>query len=175
MCRTYNQNHASRAVTLIELLIATALVGILVGAVGMVYNAGFKVFYSQFTRSSIKGEAGRAFLNMSRELRQASSITSAGPSSLTFTADTNNDGIDETIQYAWSGTLNDPLNRVSAPLTNPLITSVNALAFSYYDVNNNPLAFPVTASQVRLLSIDITAVQGDEAIQLRARVDLRNI
>jgi hypothetical protein len=140
----------------------------------MVYDSGFRPFYSQNTRSGIKGESGRSFVNLARELREATSLTAATQTGVTFTTDTDDNGVNETIQYTWSGTAGTALQRVSGATT-PVIQSVNSLAFAYYDSGNNLLSFPVTASQVRVVSLDVTATSQDETFQLRSRTQLRNL
>lgn len=164
----------NRGFTLIELLITIVLVSILLGSIWMVYSVGFKTFYTQGTRTGIKGEVGRVLINVSQELRQATSVASAQAASLSFTLDSDNNGIDETLQYTWSGVVGEPLNRISS-ITTPAVDSVNSLAFSYYDENNNLLSFPVVPSQVRLVAIDIIATDKEETFHLQSNIDLRNL
>lgn len=171
MCRIHK---VYKGLTLLELLITIVLVSTLLGAIWMVYKAGFDTFHTQFTRTGIKGELGRALINISRELRQASSMTDAQQRSLSFTLDTDSDGVGETIQYTWSGIAGEALNRVSVSTT-PVVNSINTLSFSYYDANNNLLSFPVTASQVRLVVVALTASDKDETFSLRSDIRLRNL
>ena len=159
------------AFTLIELLITIVLVSILIGAVWMVYDTAIRTFYTQWTRTGAKGEAGRMLVNISQELRQANSVTTSQQTNLIFTADTDSNGVDDTIQYTWSGNAGNPLNRVST-VTTPVVNSVSALTFSYYDANNNST---IVASQVRLVAIDVTVTDKDETFALRSRVRLRNL
>ncbi len=165
--------------TLLELLITLALISILLGAIWLVFYSGSRVFYNQWSRIGIKGEASRVFFNISQELRKATSVVSATQTSFSFTLDSDNNGVDETLQYAWSGTAGTPLNRIlvlPAPsFTIPVVKSVNSLAFSYYDANNNLLSFPVTTSQVKLVAIDLTVVDRDETFNLRSKERLRNL
>ncbi len=160
--------------TLIELLITLVLMFALVGVLWGVFNTGLTTTVTESLRSSIKGESGRGIIRMGNELRQALSVTTAQATNLTFTADTDNDGVAESIQYTWGGTAGNPLNRV-ASTTFPLVNSVNSLAFSYYDSNNNLLSFPVTASQVRVVGVNITAKSQDETFQTRSEYRLRNL
>jgi len=165
--------------TLLELLITLALISILLGAIWLVFNSGTRAFYNQWTRIGIKGEVGRGFFSMSQELRQATSIVSATQTALTFTLDSDSNGVDETLQYTWSGTAGTPLNRVSVSptpsFTIPVVKSVNNLAFSYYDASNNLLSFPVPISQVKLVAIDLTAADRDETFNLRSKERLRSL
>lgn len=163
--------------TLIELLISIMLVSAVLGAIWMIYGTGLEVFYNQMFRYDIKDQINLAFITMTKELHQTLSITAATATSVTFTADINSDGVNETIQYTWSGTPGAPLNRVVGSSTNTLVRSVNSLAFSYYAANSNttPLSFPVTVTQVQLIAIDATAIKGSETFRLRTKVYLRTI
>ena len=184
MCRTSNscqRGGKRRGFSLIELLIVLALVCLLLAGIWSVYNSGIMVFASQEGRSAIKAEAGRLFYNIAPELRQAVSLSSAQENSLSFAWDTDANGVEETIQYVWSGTQGEPLNRVltstvpALTTTHPAVSSVNSLSLSYYDANNNLLSFPVTASAVRSVAIDLQAQDNDEIFPLRAMVRLRNL
>lgn len=168
------KDSAVKAFTLFELLITFIFISILLGATWMVYNTGFKMFYSQLTRSGIKAELGQMVINIGRELRQAASVAEARQTNLTFNADTDFDGIAQTLQYTWSGVSGEPLYRIS-DVTTAVVNSVSGLAFSYYDANNNLLDFPVTASLVRLVGINASVIDKEEAFQLSIKVDLRNL
>ena len=178
MYRTYKTNHAF---TLIELLITIVLISFLLGSIWLAYNAASRIFYNQFTRSGIKGESGRFLINIAGEMRRASAVTSAQQAFSTFTLDTDDNGVDETIQYTWSGTAGEPLNRTltsttpSFTTTTPVVGSVTNLDFSYYDASGNLLSFPVTGSPVRLVAIDLTAASKDETLNLRSKISLRNL
>jgi len=138
------------------------------------YGSGFESFYSQNLRTGVKGEAGRGVVRMAEELRQAASLTNAQSSSLTFTYDLDDDGDDDTIQYTWPGTVGTALQRIGDVTTN-LVNSVNDLTFSYYDSSNNLLSSPVTVSNVRIIAMDLTVSNQDEAFHLRSQVRLRNL
>ena len=111
-------------------------------------------------------------IRLASELRQASSVTTAQAATLTFAADTDKDGADESIQYTWSGTSGQPLNRIVGTTTTRIVNTVSSLAFTYFDENNTQLSFSVTVSQVKLVLIDLTVTDGDEVFNLRNRVRL---
>ena len=114
-----------KGLTLIELLISSLLISIMLGAIWMIFHTGYTVFYGQYARQNIKDQASYAFLTMTNELHQAPSVTAATATSVTFTADLNNDGVNETVQYTWSGTAGQPLNRVVGTQTTGLVRSAN--------------------------------------------------
>jgi len=159
------------ALTLIELLISVILISILVGAVWVVYNVGSRSFQSQWARSGLKSEAGRALYYMGHDLRVATAVTTSSATALTFTADVDGNGSNDTIQYAWSGVSGAPLNRTLVT-TVPAIRSVNSLAFTYYDSSNNTTTTP---SAVRVVSVNVTVADKNESFTLRTNFDIRNL
>lgn len=160
--------------SLVELIITVVFFSILLGALWLVYDSGFRPYYSHEERTGIKGEMSRSLISLAQDLRQASAMTTAQLNNLTVSVDSDDDGVVESIQYTWSGASGAPLERISGSTT-PLVHSVSSLAFSYYDASNNLLTFPVTASQVRVVSIDLTAIDQDETFQLRTQTRLRNL
>lgn len=163
-----------QGMTLIELVITLVFVFILVGMLALLYQAGFSTAFNQSNRMVEKGTSSRALILVGQELRQATAITSAQLRSLSFTADPDFNGAEETLQYTWSGTAGESFNRVSTSTT-PLVPNVTALSFSYYNAGNALLSFPVTASQVRLVALDMTVTDGDETFQLRNQIRPRNL
>lgn len=151
------------------------MVAALITALWAVYKANFSAFYSQGTRSNIKGETGRAVAFLTNELRQAASLTTATATNLVFTLDTDGDGDDDSVQFTWGGASGNPLNRASGGATTPLVSSVSSLAFSYYDSSNTLLTLPVTLLQVKSVLITLTSTNGDETFTLRSQVSLRNL
>lgn len=147
----------------------------MLGAVWVIYTTGFKVFHGQLSRYDIKSETSLAFITMTRELHQASSITSATPTSVTFTADLDSDGVAETIQYVWGGASGAPLNRIAGAATKTMIRSVRSIAFTYYNTNNILLSVPVTPANVHLVAVDVVAFKGDETFHLRTKIFLQMI
>ena len=170
----------SKGLTLIEMLISIVLVSAMLGAIWVVFNTGFQVFYNTLGRQDIQSQASSALITMTNELHQAASVTAATGTSLTFTADANSDGIFETIQYSWSGVAGAPLNRISGTQTtamvrsidNPIPLSSNPL-FTYFGANNSVLGTTPTVSQVTLVAIDLYTASGSETFHLRTKVFLR--
>lgn len=166
---------AKNGLTLIELLISVLLISTMLGTVWAIYHTGFTVFYNQLSRYDIKGETSLAFMTMTGELHQALSVTAATATSITFTADLDSNGVNETIQYTWSGVAGAPLNRVVGTATRTLVHSVQDLMFSYYNTNNVLLSVPITVADVHLVAVDATAVKGNETFHLRTKIFLETI
>ena len=168
-------SRTSKGLTLIELLISIMLISAMLGAVWVIYSTGLKVFYGQVSRYDIKGETSLALITMTKELHQALSITAATATSVTFTADLDSNGVNETIQYTWSGTPGAPLNRVVGTVTKTLVRSIQSIAFTYYNTNNVLLSVPVTLANIHLVAVDATAVKGNETFHLRTKIFLQTI
>ncbi|MCX5665675.1 MAG: prepilin-type N-terminal cleavage/methylation domain-containing protein [Candidatus Omnitrophica bacterium] len=168
-------SRTSKGLTLIELLISVMLISVILGAIWVVYSTGVIVFSGQTSRYDIKDETSLAFITMTKELHQALSITAATATSVTFTADLDNNGVNETIQYTWSGTAGAPLNRVVGAATRTLVRSVQSIAFTYYNDNNVLLSVPVTLANVHLVAVDTTAIKVDETFRLRTKIFLQII
>ena len=175
-------SRTSKGLTLFELLISILLISAMLGALWMIFHTGLTVFYGTAGRQNIQDQASVAFTTMTNELHQAQSITAATGSSVTFTADTNGDGVNETIQYTWSTTAGAPLNRVIGTQTTALVRSVNNPPpltinplFHYYGANNADLGLTPTVTQVQLILIELYTTSGSETFHLRTKVALRCI
>lgn len=169
-------SRTSKGLTLLELIISVLLISIMLSAVWTIYHAGFTVFYNQVSRYDIKDQLSSAFITMTNELQQATSVTAATATSAVFYADINSDGIDEKIEWTWSGVSGAPLEeRVNDTETKALVRSISAFAFSYYGANNVLLSFPVTLSEIQLVAVDAVAVKGDETFHLRTKICMRTI
>ena len=163
--------------TLVESILTIMLVTALLFALFYVFMGGLRTAYFQTVRRGAKGEMSVAMINLAKELRQAVSVTAAQAGSVTFTLDSDDNGQDETLQYVWSGSSANPLNRTqsfpSPSYTVPVVQAVSNLSFSYYDSSNTLLSFPVTASQVRAVAADMTVSNLDETFHLRSEIKLR--
>lgn len=170
----------SKGLTLIELLISVLLISAMLGAIWVIFHTGLQVFYGTLGRQDIQSQSSAAFETMTNELRQASSVTAATAASIIFTADTNGDGVSETIQYIWSGVTAEPLERIVDAQTTVLVRSVNnppPLAtnplFDYFGYDNVALGITPTVSQVRLIEMDLYTASSSETFHLRTKVTLR--
>ena len=167
--------------TLLELIITVALISVMLGALSMLYSSGLSVFSSQETRSSIKYDAGRFLITMAAELRLADALTIANQTLIVFSVDSDANGVNEAIQYAWPGVQAQVLNRTltstvpAYTITTPAVNAVNNISFSYYGANNSLLSFPVDAAQVKLVSVNLMVSDNDETFLLRSQARLRNL
>ena len=165
----------SKAFSLIELIITLVLVGILLSFLTFSYLVAMRGWDAEMKRHSPLFEAAKAFERIGEEMRSMNSVTTAAQASVTFVEDVDDDGVDETIIYSWSGVSGENLNRQEDAVTTILANNVTNFAVQYYDSSNNELGFPVTASQVRAARFSLTTARGDDSFSLRTEFRPRGL
>jgi prepilin-type N-terminal cleavage/methylation domain-containing protein len=140
-----------RGFSLAELLVVSAVVGVLMAGVVTLYQQGVQAYVAGSNRVETQQNARTSMALMERELRSARSITAvASASDLTFV---NQEG--QTIRYHLSGTT---LNRVQSGVTRVLLGGVEAVTitcYSAFDVGTGTYTTTTTPAQVRVLRLDI--------------------
>jgi len=96
MTRWRNQ----KGFTIPELLVSVAVVGLLLAAVLLIHQGTLQTYVFNSTSTETQQNARFALDRMAREIRQASAITTAAATSITFTAQ---DGV-TVVTYALTGT-----------------------------------------------------------------------
>ena len=163
--------------TLIELLIVVILFFILTGVAITAFTVGLRSWDSGLNRTDVRLESGRAMERMVRDISQASSITNAKDDTITFLVDLDDDGNDETVTF---DVISNDLVRTVDGTDIPLATNVDALTFSYRDLNDDLMNPPGdTANQtkrdnIRIVLISIDMSRGDETFNLSSSVYVRN-
>lgn len=176
------KNQIQSGVTLAEIVVVVAIIGLMVNVVGSFQRNVF--YYSGVARDSLTtAQDARTILRtMTTELRSASPsgtgaypIVTAGTSSIIFFSDVDGNGVKERIQYFASTTklyrgvivptgfplmyvaADEKLTLISSNLRNTASTTI----FTYYDGNYNgststaALAQPVAVSAIRLVQISL--------------------
>jgi prepilin-type N-terminal cleavage/methylation domain-containing protein len=151
-----------RGFTLAEILVATAIIGMVMAGVFLIQRQGQHAYSFGSNRVETQQNVRVALDLITRELRSAQSLTTfSGASDVTFV---NQNGV--TIRYALtSGTL----NRTVAGTTTALIGGVQGLQFTYYkvyDVYNGTYTSTTNATeanQVKVIRISL-ATNTEEAV-----------
>ncbi|MBI5591872.1 MAG: prepilin-type N-terminal cleavage/methylation domain-containing protein [Deltaproteobacteria bacterium] len=188
--------------TLIEVMIAIAMTGIVMGAI---YGIFFSANQTYFTQDAVTDTQQRARIGldfMVRDIRIAgldpmgtavAGIEAATATKIRFTADRNMNGAIENINrerltYEYDGNRlclyeGADLGTPPPPATETLIDNVSALSFIYRDVDGIAIVLPVSASNlanIRTVDISITC-QGkdykrkDISRTLQTRISCRNL
>lgn len=122
---------ARRAFTLVELVIAGALMAILLVGLQSAVLIASKAIPKPTEGSDVAAQAS-ALDRLALDVSYAKSITSVSATQITFTvSDRNNDGTDDSIVYSWSATAGDPLiRRANSYDAETILPGVTSLALS---------------------------------------------
>jgi len=165
-----------RGFTLAELLVVTAVIGIVMSGIFVIHREGQEAYLLGSNRVESQQNARVALDLMTRELRSAKSITTISTSSpdLTFV-----DQNDHTIRYLLSS---GTLSRTDNGTSTALIGGVQSLTFTYYD-KSSALYTGTDASQVWVVKIGVvtkteetvsTYAPGNQRAAMECTVTLRN-
>jgi prepilin-type N-terminal cleavage/methylation domain-containing protein len=100
------------AFTLVEVVIAAAILGILLAGMASAVMLASRAVPDGKRGASATLVAGRAVDLLAGDLFYATSVSTATATELVISVpDRNNDGMPETVRYRWSGTQGDPLTR----------------------------------------------------------------
>lgn len=143
------------ALTLIELVIAMTIVGMVVasttGALQLFTLNGSRLQLSERHRSQVS----LVMYRLKSELRLATLITDATGTSVTFTVpDITGDAVDDEIEYQWSGTSGDPLTRrLNAEPAQNVLSNVHGFEI-VYDIKTTTTESESKSAETLLFSYD---------------------
>lgn len=174
--RRYQRKSASIGVTLIELLIAIAIVGILSLGLTFMITQGLKVWTGGTKRTDIVDQGRIALERLSRELRQAERFTIATMNATDIQFNTVLDGTTYIVAYKFANNALWRSEKTSAGAANdfvPLANYVSNFTFTYYDKNG-----AVTASSTAVRTVRVNLVmdmpQPEQDVTLTSEIQLRN-
>lgn len=175
-----------RGFTLAELLVVTAVLGLILSAVLIVQQQGQSAYLMGSNRVETQQNARVALDLMTRELRQATAVTAlGGASDVSFTIDHDNNVATApvTVRYQLSGTT---LNRTEAGTTTALVGGVTNLTMTYclvWNATANTCGTPATTpAQVRVIQVEIRTLTEEgvsagssyQQARMQSLVRLRN-
>jgi len=166
-----------KGLTLIELTIVIAFFSVLAGVISWMFVTTLRSWDSGLNRARIRQESNAAMGIMMREIGQASSITDAAADEITFEADLDDDGGDETVTYSVSGT---NLVRTVDAVDTIVLSYVDSLTLSYRDVNDASMSIPSDVSNqakrdtIRVVTVSMASDRADETFTLSSSVYVRN-
>ena len=178
-----------RGFSLAELLVATAIIGMVMAGVFVLQRQGLQAYLFGSNRVETQQNARVALDRMTREMRSATSITTLnGSTDITFVWADEFD-VAHTIRYALAGTT---LNRTDNGITTPLIGGVRLVEgvapltmtyYSVYDVYNGTYTTTTNAGLVTVIKISLitsteetvaTHSAGDAHAVMESTVRLRS-
>lgn len=168
-----------RALTLVELLIAMALIALLVGASAYVFRVILVTWSSQETRVGVDVAVKRGFEQLVRDIRGAKEVSVVNSNELRFTTA---DGTASYIYYFYNSNDHYPsaFNQASYELRKAALTGGVGGSFSYGSGNLvlSNVVPPATSNlsfSNNLAVIDLSALVRGESIRYRTLIRPRNI
>lgn len=121
---------ARGAFTLVEVLLATAIIGVLMAALASTVAMAARAVPKSDDPTVRRVNARRLLERISSELSTALSVSVTGPSDLTMlVADVTRDGTPDTLRYSWGGLDDEPLWRsLNGSTPEPTLASVSGLS-----------------------------------------------
>lgn len=178
-----------RLVTLTELLVSLAAVGLLMAATFTLLDAGQRAYTQGAARVEAQQNARLALERMAGEIRQAGfapvdpgvpAISVALPTQIVLHFDVNGDGViagtKETVTWSLAGRV---LRRNAGAGAQPIINGVRDLLFQYRDARGQPTTVPADVRRVAItLTTEPDHVAADPSLRAQATfttdVRLRN-
>lgn len=172
-----------RGFSMVELLVAIAALALVLAAATTIQQSVLQAYVVGSNKSEVQNNARVALELMARELRQTpGALTAATTTTLTL----QDQGTGAAVTYALTGDVpNATLTRSAGGVAAVVIGRIQALTFTYRDVNNNVLGAPVGTPAnvfriditVRTASEDTVANGGvaDTKAQITTSVRLRNL
>ncbi|MEN6333539.1 MAG: prepilin-type N-terminal cleavage/methylation domain-containing protein [Phycisphaerales bacterium] len=159
---------ARRGFTLLELIVSTAVMSVLMVALGSVMLiAGRAVPQAQSVTGTMSAAAAAAE-QMASELRYAAAVNQQSSTMIEFTvADRNSDGLPETIRYEWAGTSGASLTRqYNAGTAVAVLPDVREFALTYdTEVLSKEIPQGNESAETRLLLYTSSWDYGDYPIR----------
>jgi len=157
-------SQTSKGVTILELVLATMISTLLIGAVISAYLVSMRIFSQQTGETDIFWNGQRAADIMVGEIRESLSVVTPNSNSLSFWwKDLNGNSsreANETVTYSLSS--HDLMRSLGASV-HALASNVDAISFGY-DTTPNP----------RLITITLVLSSAGETASVESKVKLRN-
>jgi type IV pilus assembly protein PilW len=169
--------YQNKGFTIVELIVAMGLTGIVMAGVYKTFTWQQNVYYSQDATASAQQDVRAGLDILVRDLRMAgfasqtgiAGITVATANSITFTMDTDEDNVitaaTEQISYSLSpaapnGTLVRHVGTGAVdPVADPVAENIDVLDFVYLDSTGTVITAPVSAANLsKISSIQVTLV-----------------
>jgi competence protein ComGC len=170
--------------TLVELLFVVVFMGLVFGLIFMTVVNSSNTTSQIMDETTSEIDSRTSLYSLSKNLREATSISSASGNSISFTSDIDDDSNSENINYYLQS--EDSYNRLlkSIDSSDPVLIAdyvINDIMFEYYSDLNTQLSTPLSAEEIesiKIIKIHIDIDQGGsnsvKTMNLSTSVTLRN-
>ena len=171
-----------KGLTLVELMVAVAILSLVSIAVSSLYlNSQKSYYYLQGSAQNMQ-EARYAIDVLSRDLRTAVSISVAGEDNVTFVGDYDGNGTTETISYSRSGVnISRTIGAQAAKtIASGIVNSVSLNSEQIFKYYNQSGSITADLAQVKLIEVEVmidkdTGSVPSRSTQVTSRIQLRNL
>ncbi|MDI6731759.1 MAG: prepilin-type N-terminal cleavage/methylation domain-containing protein [Candidatus Margulisbacteria bacterium] len=160
-------NKHKKGFTLIEMIAAIVIAGIIASVFAVVINSGMDALIFMRGQKSGMADARSVMKRMVREIRKTKSASSTDILNFTVSYYRFRDTDDNVIGYQQVGS--NLLRNGSVVLTD--LASANGLSFSYF---NSSGGTTVTAEAIRQVKISIIIEEGSNRVRLQSAAGIRN-
>jgi len=164
------------ALTLIELLISILLFSAITAAAMLMLSTGLNIWDSNKDRLDIRQNGSLAMETIVRHLELTHTITAATTTAITFTADVDNNGTDETVAIVYDA-VNRRINLTIAGSTTILTPYAQSFSLTYYQPNTQTSFAPATQTDcdtIRIVTISLTMNKNNDTFILSSSAFCRN-
>ncbi len=171
----FRQRDAASGFTLVELMIATALVGLVLAGAVTTVNMWARSSMSLGNYADMSGSCRRSLDVFAYDVRMANGVSVSNSSTFTFTAYDDTGTGTASVTYSYD-TVGKTLTRTYDGVSRIILENVEKFGFSYFDLNRNAttdaLSVKVVQIEAVLLKTVLNVANTDEIIS--ARFMLRN-
>ena len=168
-----------KGLTLVELLVTTAVLSILILTVGYTFIIGLKLWNEGYDRSDIRTDLSQALELVSRNLRQAKSIDEITAGSITFTADLG-DGDDTYRVYMYNASDSEPnppftQNTYELRWARTTVTYGSGSVLIANVQKPNPQNSKPFSQSGNVITMDFVVARGNQTATMRTNVRPRSL
>ena len=177
--------------TIVELLVAMAISGVIATAIFTTYNSQQKAYEITLETTALQQNIRATMYSIIRDIRMAGydplrtgnfTFTNIDADTVTFTMDTDmhidnpplpdgNVGASETITYSYNAG-NNTIDLAKGGSTEPIALDITNLTFAFFKADGSPAT---VGADVRAVDITLSVGQGGRNRQMTCRIFCRNM
>ena len=168
----FTRNLQQKGYSLIEMMVVVVILGLIVLGLVTFFTGGAKSWVAGQSQLEAQRNARQAMDRMVREIREGKKLLSDSDGD-TIKIKFPSSFAKNDVTYDWSGTVNNPINRIVNGSSSPLINNVQSFTLTYFDSSGN-LTVPESVSKVHIdLKVDVDKDSKPD-ITLNSDINLRN-
>ncbi|MHB1376816.1 MAG: PilW family protein [Candidatus Humimicrobiaceae bacterium] len=184
-CKIFNWLKKENGFGLVEMLIVVFIIAIIATVISLLYISSVRSQRDLLNKAGLEANLRTTLYSMTKDIREATSVSKAESDSLEFRADINNDSVSEDVEYIFSGlgpyTLNKKINGGSDIFIMSYIRDKNIFSYFSDSSEDSKLQPPLDAqnlSSFKMIKIEFIVNRESsnpvKEVSLSTFVSLRN-